>query len=78
MQLVSKGRDDGIASLLNLLKEEATPYKIGDSVQCKGRLSFYKGEWKIFANFVRLISLNEESYHCIELDHLYKKVYKAQ
>jgi len=32
-------------------------------------------EWKILANTVRQADINEESFRCLELDHLYRNFY---
>lgn len=56
LQLISKEGEDGIETLLTLLENEKKEFEIGDTLQIKGRLSFYKEEWKLFANFARTVS----------------------
>ena len=55
-QLISKEGEEGIEALLTLLENEKKEFEIGDTLQVKGRLSFYKEEWKLFANFARTAS----------------------
>lgn len=54
-QLISKEGEDGIEQLLTLLDDEKKKFEIGDTLHIKGRLSFYKEEWKLFANFARIV-----------------------
>ena len=55
MQLISNQDDDGIETLLNLLEKEKSAFTIGDTIQVKGKLSFYKEEWKMFGNTIRIL-----------------------
>lgn len=52
IQLISKEGEEGVAELLAILEEEKTVFEVGDTLQVKGRLSFYRDEWKIFANTI--------------------------
>lgn len=54
-QLISREGEDGIEQLLTLLDDEKKKFEIGDTLHIKGRLSFYKEEWKLFANFARIV-----------------------
>ena len=55
LQLISNQDDDGIETLLNLLEKEKSAFTIGDTIQVKGKLSFYKEEWKMFGNTIRIL-----------------------
>lgn len=53
MQLICNQEDDGLENLLTILEKEKSEYAIGDTLHVQGKLSFYKEEWKIFANTTR-------------------------
>lgn len=38
---------------MNLLEEEATEYQLGDLLNVKGRLSYYRDQWQLFGNIIR-------------------------
>lgn len=44
-----------MSALLSLLEQEQSVFTLGDVLQVKGRLSFYREEWKVFANTIRKI-----------------------
>jgi len=46
-----------MSALLSLLEQEQSIFTLGDVLQVKGRLSFYKEEWKVYANQIRKIRL---------------------
>lgn len=77
IMLISKEGEEGIEALLTLLENEKKEFEIGDTLQVKGRLSFYKEEWKLFANFARVIEFEEECYRCIELETLYENIFHS-
>ena len=97
VQLISNQEDEGLETLLTLLEKEKGDYTIGDTLHVQGKLSFYKEEWKIFANTIRkyfiqifcilslvsqiilgAVEFEEENHRCLELDHLYKNIYKTK
>ena len=56
-KLISNEGEEGMSALLSLLEQEQSVFTLGDVLQVKGRLSFYKEEWKVYANQIRKIHL---------------------
>lgn len=42
-----KEKEEGIEALLNLLDKEQEDFVIGDTLQVKGKLSFYNKKWEV-------------------------------
>ncbi|KAI9560017.1 Nucleic acid-binding [Daphnia sinensis] len=76
IMLICNEEDDGLENLLTILEKEKSEYSVGETLHVQGKLSFYKEEWKIFANTIRVVEFEEENHRCIELHHLYKNIYK--
>ncbi len=69
-QLISNQEDEGLETLLTLLEKEKGDYTIGDTLHVQGKLSFYKEEWKIFANTIRRYFKNLLNSQCLIVNHL--------
>jgi len=78
IMLISKENEEGIETLLTSLEREEKEFNIGDTLQIKGRLSYHKEEWKLYANITRVIDFQEECYRCIELGCLYENIYNSK
>jgi len=50
---MSNSKDEGISELLTLLEKELRVFTIGDTIQIKGKLSFFREKWKVFAHTIR-------------------------
>ena len=49
---MSNSKDEGISELLTLLERELRVFTIGDTIQIKGKLSFFREKWKVFAHTI--------------------------